>query len=144
MTAKQLLSDLSESHTVSAESSGLGTAALAKRSAVVASIGTGSDASESDDDGLLRLVTKRAAGADRACRALVLARQEPVDDGSASSGCERQSTSASTRWIPRETDAKGDYSLSEDDKDEHEEYPEFLGRGLAKFYDFRTGFVKFF
>ena len=34
--------------------------------------------------------------------------------------------------------------MSEHDKDEHEEYPEFLGGGLAKFYDFRTGFVKFF
>ena len=34
--------------------------------------------------------------------------------------------------------------MSEDDKDEHEEYPEFLGGGQAKVYDFRTGFVKFF
>ena len=48
------------------------------------------------------------------------------------------------RCTPRKTDAKGDYSLSEDDKDEREEYPEFLGCRLAKFYDFRTGFVKFF
>ena len=45
--------------------------------------------------------------------------------------------------LVRKTDAKGDYSLCEDDKDEHEEFPEFLGGGLAKFYDFRTGFVKF-
>ena len=37
---------------------------------------------------------------------------------------------------PPKTDVKGDYSLSEDDKDEHEEFPEFLGGGLAKFYDF--------
>ena len=84
------------------------------------------------------------AAADRACRALVPARPEPVDDGSASSGCERQSTRASSRCTPRKTDAKGDYSLSEDDKDEHEEFPELLGGGLAEFYDFRTGFVKFF
>ena len=90
MTAKQLLSDLSESHTFGAESSGLGTAAVAKRGAVAASISTGSDASESDDDGLHRPVKKRAAGADRACRALVPALPEPVDEGSASSGCERQ------------------------------------------------------
>ena len=34
--------------------------------------------------------------------------------------------------------------MSEDDKDENEEFPEFLGGGLAKFYDFRAGFVKFF
>ena len=38
---------------------------------------------------------------------------------------------------------RGDYSFSEDDKDEYEEYPEFLGGGLAKFCDFRTGIVKF-
>ena len=56
MTPKQLLSDLSESHTFGAGSSGLGTAALAKRGVVVASIGTGSDASERDDDGLRRPV----------------------------------------------------------------------------------------
>ena len=70
MTVKQLVSDLSESHTFGAESSGLGTAALAKRSAVAASIDTGSDALESDDDGLRRPVKKRAAGADLACSAL--------------------------------------------------------------------------
>ena len=67
-----------------------------------------------------------------------------MDDGSASSGCERQSTLASSRSTLRKTDAKGDDSLSEDDKDENEEFPEFLGGGLAKFYDSRTGFVKFF
>ena len=138
------MSDLSESHTFGEGSSGLATAALAKRGVVAASIGTGSDASESDDDGLHTPAKKRAAGADRACRALVLARPEPVDDGSASSGCERQSTRAPPRCTPRKTDAKGDYSLSEDDKDEHEEYPKFIGSGLAKFYDVRTGFVKFF
>ena len=38
MTAKQLFSDHSESQTFGAESSGLGAAALAKRSAVAASI----------------------------------------------------------------------------------------------------------
>ena len=76
MTAKQLFSDHSESHTFGAESWGLGTAAVA------ASIGVGSDASDSDDDGLRsRPVKKRAAGADRACKALVLARSERVDDG---------------------------------------------------------------
>ena len=48
---------------------------------------------------------------------------------------------ASARCTPRKTVANGDYSLSEDDKDEHEEYP---GGGLAKFYHFRTGFVKLF
>ena len=77
----------------------------------------------------------------RAAGALVPARLEPVDDGSASSGCERQSTRASSRCT-RKTDAKGDCCLSEDDEDEHEEYPEFLDCGLAKFYHFRTGFVK--
>ena len=65
MTAKQLLSDHSESHTSGAESSA--TAVLAKRSAVAASIGVGRDASDSDDDGLRRPVKKRAAGADRSC-----------------------------------------------------------------------------
>ena len=35
------------------------------------------------------------------------------------------------------------YSLSEDDKDEDEEFPEFFGGGLAKFFDFRTDFVIF-
>ena len=135
MTAKQLFSDHSESHTFGAESWGLGTAAVA------ASIGVGSDASDSDDDALRsRPVKKRAAGADRACEALVFARSERVDDGR----CERQSTRTFSRCTPRKTDAKGDYSLCEDDKDEHEEFPEFLGGGLAKFYDFRTGFVKFF
>ena len=75
MTAKQLLSDHSESQTFGAESSGLGTAALAKKGAVAARIGSGSDASDSDDDGLRsRPVKKRAAGTDRACRALVPAR----------------------------------------------------------------------
>ena len=44
----------------------------------------------------------------------------------------------------RKTDAKGDYSLSEDDKNEIDEFPEFLGGGFAKFYEFMTGFVKFF
>ena len=34
--------------------------------------------------------------------------------------------------------------MSEDDKDENEEFPEFLGGGLAKFYDVTAGFVKFF
>ena len=77
-------------------------------------------------------------------QALVLARPEPVDGGSASSGCKRQNTRASSRCTPRKKDAKGDYSLSEDDNDEHEKYPEFPGGGLAKFCDFRTGFVKFF
>ena len=73
MTAKQLFSDHSESQTFGAESSGLGTAALAKKGAVAASIGVGSDTSDSDDDGpRSRPVKKRAA--DRACRALVLAR----------------------------------------------------------------------
>ena len=86
----------------------------------------------------------RAAGADRACRAHVTARPELVDDGSASSGCERQSTRTRSRCTPRKTDAKGDCSLSEDDKDEHEEFLEFLGGGLAKFNDFRKDFVKFF
>ena len=85
---------------------------------------------------------KRAAGADRACRALVPARPEPVDDGSASSGCEKQSTRASSRCTPRKTDAKGDFNL--DDKEENEEFPAFFGGRLAKFYDFRTGFVKCF
>ena len=33
--------------------------------------------------------------------------------------------------------------MSEDDKDENEDFPEFLGGGLAKFYEFMTGFVKF-
>ena len=132
MTAKQLFSDHFESQTFGAESSGLGTAALAK-SAVAASIGIGSDASDGDDDGpRSRPVKKRAT--DRACRALVPPRPEPVDDGSASSGCERQSTRTSSRCTPRITHAKGDYSLSEDDKDENEEFPEFLGGGLAKFY----------
>ena len=102
VTAKQLLSDLSESHTFGVESSALGTAALAKRGAVAAS----SDASESDDDGLRRPMKKRAAGADRACRALVLARLEPVDDGSASLGCERQSTRASSRCTPSSKDRR--------------------------------------
>ena len=87
MTAKQLFSCHSESQTVGAESSGLGTAALAKRGAVVRSIGVGSVASDIDDDGLRsRPLKKRAAGADRAYRALVLALPEPVDDGRASSG----------------------------------------------------------
>ena len=73
MTSIQLFSDHFESQTFGADSSGLGTAALMKRSAVAASIGTGSDASGSDDDGLRsRPVKKRAA--DRACRALVPAR----------------------------------------------------------------------
>ena len=76
-------------------------------------------------------VLKESAGADRACRALGPARPEPVDDGSASSGCERQSTTASSRHSSK--DAMGDYSLSEDD-DEHEEYPEFLRRGFVKFF----------
>ena len=67
-----------------------------KRGAVAASIGIGSDASDRDDDGLRsRLVKKRAA--DRACRVLVLARPEPLDDGSASSGCERQVHSSKDR-----------------------------------------------
>ena len=75
MTAKQLFSDHSQSQTFGAESSGLGTAALARRCAVAASIGVCSDASDGDDGGLRsRPVKKRAAGADRACRALVLAR----------------------------------------------------------------------
>ena len=60
----------------------------------------------------------------------MLARPEPVDNGSAGS-------------ISEKTDAKGDYSVSEDDKVEHEEFPEFLGGGVAEFYDFRAGFVKF-
>ena len=34
--------------------------------------------------------------------------------------------------------------MSEGDKDENEEFPEFLDGGLAKFCDFRTGFVKLF
>ena len=68
---------------------------------------------------------------------------EPVDDGSASSGCERQSTKPSSRCTPRRADAKVDYR-SEDDKDESDEFPEFLGGGLAKFYDLRTGSVKCF
>ena len=46
MTAKQLLGH-SESQTFGAESSGLGTVALATKGAVATSIGTGSDASES-------------------------------------------------------------------------------------------------
>ena len=96
-----------------------------------------SDASDSDRS---RHVKKRAA--DRACKALVLARPEPADDGSASPGCERQSTRASLRCTPRKTDAKGDHSLSDDDKDENEDF--LLGGGLAKFYDCRTSFVKFF
>ena len=56
---------------------------------------------------------------------------------------QRQSTRASSKSTLRMTDAKGDDSLSEDDKDENEEFPEFLCGGLAKFYDSRTGFVKF-
>ena len=52
ITAKQLFPDHSESQTFSAESSGLGTAASAKRGAVAASICVGSNASDSDDDGL--------------------------------------------------------------------------------------------
>ena len=70
----------------------------------------------------------------------MLARPEPVDDGSVSSGFERQSTRASSRCTLRKTGAKGDYNLSEDDRDEDEA----LARGLAKFYDFRSGFVNFF
>ena len=81
MTEKQLLSDLSESHTFGTESSGLGTAAWAKRGTVAACIGTGSDASESDDDGPARPVKNRAAATDSAYRAFVLARPEPVDYG---------------------------------------------------------------
>ena len=142
MTAKQLCSDPSESQTFGPESSGLGTAALAKRCTVAASIGIGNDASDGDDDGPRRPVKKRAA--DRACGALVLARPEPVDDGSASSGCEKQGTKASSRCTPRKADVKGDYSLSEDDKDESEEFPEFIGGRMAKCYDFTTGFVKLF
>ena len=62
MTEKKLVSDHSESQTVGAASSGLGTAALAKRSAFAASGGTGSAASDSDDGGLrCRHVKKRAA-----------------------------------------------------------------------------------
>ena len=48
------------------------------------------------------------------------ARPELVDNGSAGSGCDRQSTRASSRCT-RKTDAQGGYSLSEDDKHEHEE-----------------------
>ena len=74
MTAKHLFSGHSESQTYGAESSELGTAALAKRVQLLAS--------DSDDDGLRRPVKKRAA--DRACKALVPVRPEPVDDGSGS------------------------------------------------------------
>ena len=115
---------------------------FAKRGAVATSIGVGSDASDSDDDGLRSRPVKKGA-ADRVCRVLVPARPEPVDDGSVSSGCERQRIRASSRCTLRKADAKGDYSLSEDDKDDNEEFPEFRGGGLAKFYDFRTCFVKF-
>ena len=138
MTAQQLFCDHSESQTLGAESSG-----LAKRGAIPASIGIGSDASDSDVDGLRsRPVKKRAV--DRACRARVLARREPVHDGSGTSGCERQSTKASSRCTLRKADAKRDSSLSDDDKDENEDFAVFLGGELAKLYDFRTGFVKLF
>ena len=75
---------------------------------------------------------KRAAGADRACRDLVVARAR------AAGRWQRQ-----LRCTLGKTDAKGDYSVSEDDKDEHEEFPELLVGGLGKLYDFKTGFVKF-
>ena len=62
MTEKKLFSDHSESQTLGAASSGLGTAALAKRRALAASTGTGSAASDIDDGGLrCRPVKKRAA-----------------------------------------------------------------------------------
>ena len=61
----------------------------------------------------------------------------------ACSGCERLSTKGCSRCTLRKTDAKGDYGLSKDDKNDNEEFPEFFG-GVAKFYDFRTGLVKFF
>ena len=135
MTVKQLFSDHSESQTFRAECSGLRTVALQLPQAL-ALAATLRIAITMDYSGPVK---KRVAGADRACRVLV-----PVDDGSASLRCERQSTRVSPRGTSRQTDAKGDYSLSEDDKDEHEEFLEFLGGGLAKFYDFRTGCVKFF
>ena len=86
---------------------------MAKRSAVAASIGVGSDASVMMD--------------------YAVGRRRP-----------RQRSGASSRCTLRTTDAKGGNSLSLDDTDENEEFPEFLGGGLAKFYDFRTDFVKFF
>ena len=52
MTAEQLFSDHSESQAFGAESSGFGTAALAKRGAVAANIGICNVDSDSDDDGL--------------------------------------------------------------------------------------------
>ena len=56
--------------------------------AVAASISYGRDVSDGDDDGLpSRPVKKGAASADHDYRALVPAWPEPVDDGSASSGC---------------------------------------------------------
>ena len=73
----------------------------------------------------------------------MLARPEPVDDGSASSESKRQSTKASLTCTLRKADAKGDCCMSEDDKDECDEFPEFFGGELANFHDFRTGFVKF-
>ena len=114
MTAEQLFSDHCESHTNGAESSGLGTAALVKRGAVAASSGVGSDT--------LRIaITMDYAAGPRA-----------VDNGSASSGSERQSNSASSRRTPRKTDAKGDYSVFEDDMDEHEEFLQEARRGLGQ------------
>ena len=76
---------------------------------------------------------KRAGGADRACRAVVPARREPVDAGNASSG---RAPGLRQGELLKKTDAKGEYSW-------FQKFPEFLGGGLAKFYDLKSSFVKF-
>ena len=130
MTAKQLLSDHSESHTFGAESSGLGTAALAKRGAVAASIGTGSDASDSDDNGLRRPVRSEPPVPTVLAGLLCLRGQSwwtMAAPARVARGREHQGF-----FEVRKTVAKGDYSLSEDDKDEHEGVSRVLWRWAGR------------
>ena len=70
---------------------------------------------------------KRAA--DRACRDRVLARPEPGGRWQRQLGVREGEHQGFFECTLRKADAKGDYSLSEDDKNESEEFPEFLDRG---------------
>ena len=131
MTAKQLFSDHSESDTFGAESSGLGTAALAKRGAVCRKHWRGQRT-------LQIAMTMGYAEASRRRRTVLAGLLCLRAARSSGTMAAPQSSGVSSWCTPRKTDAKGDCSLS--DKDEKRGVSRVsVAVGLAKFYDFRTG-----